>query len=56
VFFLQTVIQTKHDRVSCAIPQVHNTGALNLQDGKMTDKFAGVENAGVEIDGQECSR
>jgi len=22
----------------------------------MTDKFAGVENAGLEIDGQKCSR
>jgi len=24
-----------------------------MQDGKMTDKFAGVENAGLEIDGQK---
>ena len=31
-------------------------GALNLQDRKMTDKFAGVENAGLEIDGQKCNR
>jgi len=27
-----------------------------MQDWKMTDKFAGVENAGLEIDGQKCSR
>ena len=24
-----------------------------MQDRKMTDKFAGVENAGLEIDGQK---
>ena len=27
-------------------------GALNLQDRKMTDNIQGVENAGLEIDGQ----
>jgi len=27
-----------------------------MQDWKMTDKVAGVENAGLEIDGQKCSR
>jgi len=30
-------------------------GALNLQDRKMTDRVAGVENAGLEVDGQKCS-
>ena len=30
-------------------------GALKMQDRKMTDKdIAGVENAGLEFDGQKC--
>jgi len=29
-------------------------GALNLQDRKRTKKFQGVENAGLEKDGQKC--
>ena len=32
-------------------------GALNLQDRKMTEKkFQGVEIAGLQNDGQKCSR
>jgi len=27
-----------------------------VRDWKMTDKFAGVENAGLEIDGQKLQR
>jgi len=31
-------------------------GALNLQDRKMTHNITGVENTGLEIDGQKFSR
>jgi len=30
------------------------TGALKMQDWKMTDESAGMENAGLENNGLEC--
>ena len=54
---LAAIWQLANDTEYCIVEPRGVCGALNLQAGKWrTKKFQGVESAGLEIDGQKCSR